>query len=430
MTVPGHNSNLTYYEAYRPAPPPGPPLVGAVHADVAIVGAGLAGLSAAFQLAQGGYRVRVLEAGAIGDGASGRNGGQVLPGTASPQRQLIQLIGPADARRVWDFTLQGVQLLRQRITKLGIDCDWQPGHLHVADKPRQVSELAEWHRELQQDYRYGSTHLVGPEELSELLASTRYIYALYDAAAGHIDPLAFTRGLARASTQAGAIIHEYSRALSYAVNGASSVNVHTSQGIVRCEHLLLAGNALLGNFSRPLARKLLGIGTYMLATEQLDEACAASLIRNAAAVSDMNWVLDYFRLSPDRRLLFGGRVSYGGLKPAAGAQQLRQRMLRVFPQLGATRIDYSWGGWLDITLNRAPHFGRLAPNIWFLQGFAGHGLALTGIAGTLAAEAIAGSSERFDVFARIPQRDFPGGRWLRQPALALAMLWYRMRDLL
>jgi gamma-glutamylputrescine oxidase len=429
MTGQGIRSDLTYYEARQPGPPPAPPLLGIVHADVAIVGGGLAGLSAALQLAQGGYRVRLLEAGAIGSGASGRNGGQVLPGTAASQRKLISLLGPADARRVWDCTLEGVQLLHQRIARYSIACNWQPGHLHVADKPRQVAELEEWQRELREDYGYGSTRLIGSEELAACIASPRYIHALYDAAAGHIDPLAYTRGLARAARAAGAIIHEYSPVQSYDDSAAAQLSVRTGQGVVRCEHLLLAGNALLGKVAPPLARKLLGVGTYMLATECLDEERAAALISNGASVSDMNWVLDYFRLSADHRLLFGGRVSYTGLKPDAGVRQLRRRMLRVFPQLAAVRIEHGWGGWLDITMNRAPHFGRLSPRVWFLQGFAGHGLALTGIAGALAAEAIAGSSERFDVFARIPQRDFPGGPWLRQPALAAAMLWYRLRDL-
>ena len=430
MAQDGAASDLTYYEAYHRAPPLRPPLVGLVHADVTIVGGGLAGLSAALQLAQGGYRVRLLEAGAVGSGASGRNGGQVLPGTAAAQRKLIGLIGPADARRVWDCSLEGVQLLHQRMQKYGIDCDWQHGHLHVADKPRHVAELLEWQRELHDDYGYMSTRLLGQEELAGVLGTRRYVHALYDSAAGHLDPLAYTRGLAAAADRAGAIIHEYSPALAHETQGTTSVSVRTAQGVVRSEHLLLAGNALLGAFAPALARKIVGVGTYMLSTEPLGIERAQALIGNAASVSDMNWVLDYFRLSPDQRLLFGGRVTYTGLRPQAGARQLRARMLRVFPQLANVRVTHRWGGWLDITLNRAPHFGRLQPNVWFLQGFSGHGLALTGIAGALAAESISGSSERFDVFARIPQRDFPGGRWLRQPALALAMQWYRLRDLL
>jgi gamma-glutamylputrescine oxidase len=172
------------------------------------------------------------------------------------------------------------------------------------------------------------------------------------------------------------------------------------------------------------------VGTYMLATEPLGAACARSLIANNASVSDMNWVLDYFRRSADHRLLFGGRVSYGGLDEQASLPATRERMLRVFPQLLGARIEHHWGGWLDITMNRAPDFGRLAHNVWYLQGFSGHGLALTGIAGQLVAEAIAGAAERFDVFARIPHRSFPGGALLRRPLLRLAMLWYRLRDLL
>jgi gamma-glutamylputrescine oxidase len=141
-------------------------------------------------------------------------------------------------------------------------------------------------------------------------------------------------------------------------------------------------------------------------------------------------VLDYFRRSADHRLLFGGRVSYSGLNSFEAPGATRSRMLRVFPQLGDVRVEYSWGGYVDITLNRAPHFGRLMPNVYFLQGFSGHGIALTGIAGKLVAEAIAGQAERFDVFARIPHQDFPGGAVLRRPALVLAMLYYRIRDLL
>jgi gamma-glutamylputrescine oxidase len=174
----------------------------------------------------------------------------------------------------------------------------------------------------------------------------------------------------------------------------------------------------------------MAVATYIVATEPLGEARARQLIANNAAVSDMNWVLDYFRRSADQRLLFGGRVNYSGLKSFDAPSATRTRMLKVFPQLADVRIEYAWGGEVDITLNRAPHFGRLAPNVYFLQGFSGHGIALTGIAGKLIAEAIAGTAERFDVFARIPHGNFPGGPALRRPALVLAMLYYRLRDLL
>jgi gamma-glutamylputrescine oxidase len=206
--------------------------------------------------------------------------------------------------------------------------------------------------------------------------------------------------------------------------------VRTDTGAVDCTQVVLAGNAWLGDTAPPLQRKLLSIGSYVIATEQLGEHRARRLIANNAALCDSNWILDYFRRSSDHRLLFGGRVNYSLLNLRAVTPATRKRMLAVFPQLRDARIDYAWGCLLDITLNRAPHFGRLEPDVYFLQGFSGHGIALAGIAGQLAAEAIAGTAERFDVFARIPHRNFPGGMLLRRPALALAMLWYRLRDLL
>jgi gamma-glutamylputrescine oxidase len=199
---------------------------------------------------------------------------------------------------------------------------------------------------------------------------------------------------------------------------------------VRSRYLLLAGNALLGRLVPELARKLMAVGTYIAATEVLGAELAAQLITNNAAVADINWVLDYFRRSADHRLLFGGRVSYSGVDPFDSARVLRGRIARVFPQLKEFRIEYAWGGFVDITPNRAPHFGRLAPNAYFLQGFSGHGMVLSGIAGQIVAEAMAGTAERFDVFARIPHRDFPGGALFRRPALVLAMLWFRLKDLL
>jgi gamma-glutamylputrescine oxidase len=237
--------------------------------------------------------------------------------------------------------------------------------------------------------------------------------------------------VAAAAQAAGVAIHEGTRALAWRADAGGGITVSAANGAeVRCQHLVLAGNAYLGPLAPQLARKIMGVGTYIVATEPLGAARAQALIANNAAVTDMNWVLDYFRLSADHRLLFGGRVSYSGLDPFNTARATRARMLHVFPQLADVAIEYSWGGYVDITMNRAPHFGRLVNNVWFLQGFSGHGMALTGIAGKLLAEAVAGSSAGFDVFARIAHHDFPGGVALRRPALVLAMLWYRLRDLL
>ena len=257
----------------------------------------------------------------------------------------------------------------------------------------------------------------------------RYLGALYDSNSAHLHPLNYTLGLARAAEQHGARIFESTRAISFAP-GSAQVRVQTPTGEVRARFLVLCGNVYLGDTAPALAAKIMAVATYIVATEPLGEERARQLIANNAAVSDMNWVLDYFRRSADHRLLFGGRVNYSGLKSFDAPGATRVRMLRVFPQLADVRMDYAWGGHVDITLNRAPHFGRLAPNVYFLQGFSGHGIALTGIAGKLVAEAIRGTAARFDVFARIPHGNFPGGAALRRPALVLAMLWFRLRDLL
>ena len=267
------------------------------------------------------------------------------------------------------------------------------------------------------------------EELRGLLATDRYLGALYDSNSAHLHPLNYTLGLARAAEQHGVRIFEGTRARGFTPAG-SQVRVQTHGGEVRARFLVLCGNVYLGDTAPALAAKIMAVATYIVATEPLGAERARELIANNAAVCDMNWVLDYFRRSADHRLLFGGRVNYSGLKSFDAPGATRVRMLRVFPQLADLRIDYAWGGHVDITLNRAPHFGRLAPNVYFLQGFSGHGIALTGIAGKLAAEAIRGTAARFDVFARIPHGTFPGGAALRRPALVLAMLWFRLRDLL
>lgn len=409
-------------------PPPRPPLAGDRVCDVCIVGAGIAGCSAALHLAERGFSVLLLEAQSVGWGASGRSGGQVLPGTAAPQSQLRGLLGASDARRVWDTTVDGLGLLRSLIARHAIDCAWTPGHLQVAIKPRQADALRAESEQLARHYDYPSTRFIERDELRSLIASERYIAALYDGASGHVDPLRYTRGLAHAAERAGALVCEGTRVLEYRPGDPASVR--TAFGTVRAAHILLAGNAWLGEVAPELAARILPVGTYMIATEPLGADRAAALIRNNAAVADSNWVLDYFRRSADHRLLFGGRVSYSGLDPGAGAAATRRRLLAVFPQLADVPVAQAWGGYLDITVNRAPDFGRLGPNIWYLQGFSGHGIALAGSAGKLAAEAISGTAERFDVFARIPHRRFPGGPYLRRPALVLAMLWYRLRDLL
>ncbi|HEV7358642.1 MAG TPA: FAD-binding oxidoreductase [Steroidobacteraceae bacterium] len=404
------------------------PLRGEVRADVAVLGGGIAGCSAALHLAQRGYRVVLLEARAVGYGASGRSGGQTIFGLAVGQPKLAREVGRENARRLFDLSIEALDLTQSLIREHAIDCDYRPNHVHVAVKPRHVRELDEWSRELREEYGYPSSRLLNRDELQDQVRSSRYLAGLFDSRSGHLQPLKYTQGLARAAETAGAVIHENSEVLRY--EDGAEVRVHTAQGTVRCAHLVLCGNAYIGAVAPSLARRILGVGTYIIATQPLGEERARSLLPQHAAVADINWILDYFRRSSDHRLLFGGRVSYSSVQPPRLAESMRRRMVRVFPSLADVKVAYAWGGYLDITMNRAPNFGRLAPNVYYLQGFSGHGLALAGLAGKLASEAIAGTAERFDVFARITHRDFPGGRVFRRPSLMLAMLYYRLRDLL
>jgi gamma-glutamylputrescine oxidase len=405
-----------------------PALTESVACDVCVVGGGIAGCSVALHLAKRGYRVVLLEAQQIGWGASGRSGGQALVGVAGGQATIERLLGAAAARAIWDTTLAGIALIKECIVKHSIACDWVDGYMHVALKPRHERELHTELATLQERYGYDGARYVPREEVRALLGTARYTGALCDATSGHLHPLNYTRGLAAAAVRHDAILFENSRVLSF--NTANALRVRTTSGEVSCRFLALCGSVYLGALAPTLARKIMPIATHIVATEPLGAERARCLIGNNAAVSDMNWVLDYFRLSADHRLLFGGRVGLAARDPSAITYATRARMLRVFPQLAEARIDYSWGGSVDVTINRAPHFGRLTPSVYFLQGFSGHGIALAGIAGRLVADAIAGTAERFDVFARIPHRSIPAGAGTRRALLTLAMLYYHILDLL
>jgi gamma-glutamylputrescine oxidase len=420
----------SYYTASAHPAPEWPALEGPVECDVCVVGAGIAGCSTALHLAAQGLSVVLLEEHRVGWGASGRSGAQAIQGIACGQTKLERLIGAQDARVVWDVSVEGLALMRSLIARFSIDCDWADGHLQTAIKERHVRELEDELAELRDRYGYPSVRLLPREELRSVVASDRYLAGLYDSNSGHLHPLNYTLGLARAAHGLGVRIFAGTRAISYTAAATSRVRVSTPRGEVRASFLVLCGNVYLGDTAPQLASRIMAVATYIVATERLGAERAQALIRSNTAVSDLNWVLDYFRLSADHRLLFGGRVNYSGLRSFDAPAATRARMLTVFPQLRDVGIEYAWGGEVDITLNRAPHFGRLAPNIYFLQGFSGHGIALTGIAGKLVAETIAGTAARFDVFARIPHGAFPGGAALRRPALVLAMLWYRIRDLL
>jgi gamma-glutamylputrescine oxidase len=427
MTIQPHASS--YYAATAHPAPVRPALAGTVDCDVCVVGAGIAGCSTALHLAERGYRVVLLEENRIAWGASGRSGAQAIHGLAAPQSKIKKLVGAADARTIWNVSVAALDLIRELVARHHIDCDWTQGHLLTAIKPRHDADLHAELEELRDEYQYRSVRYMPRDEVRSVLETDRYLGAMYDSQSGHLHPLNYTLGLAAAAERAGTRIFEGTRAIDFA-NTAGGATVRTAGGEVRSRFVVLSGNVYLGDTAPALKSKIMAVATYIVATEPLGAERARTLIKNGSAVSDMNWVLDYFRLSADHRLLFGGRVNYSGLSSFDAPSATRKRMLGVYPQLADVRIDFAWGGDVDITLNRAPHFGRLAPNVYFLQGFSGHGIALTGIAGKMVADAIAGTAEKFDVFARIPHADFPGGAALRRPALVLAMLYYRIKDLL
>jgi gamma-glutamylputrescine oxidase len=418
-----------------------PALQGDADCDVAVVGGGLAGVSAAIALTDKGFSVRLLEAQQVGFGASGRNGGQAIHGLACEPGEIERQLGLIEVRRVFDMSVEALDLIRARCARFAIDCDWRDGYLGVATSAGKARALLAGADHLAQAYGY-PMQPIAAADLPRWINSPRYHAAVHDPRSGHLHPLKYTLGLARAAVGLGVIIHEHSAATaitpaaSPTVNPTSRTVLHTAHGRLRARQVLLAGNAYLQGLAPRLAPRLtdriMPVGTYIVASDPLGADLARQLIPCGAAVCDNNVVLDYFRLSADHRMLYGGRVSYSTATPGDLTDSLRRRMVRSFPQLAGTAISHAWGGFVDISMNRAPDFGRLAdaPQVYYLQGFSGHGLALTGLAGQLVAEAMAGDSQRFDVFARLKHRPFPGGRWLRTPALVLGMAWYRLKDAL
>ncbi len=423
----------SYYAATAQREASYPALQGDARCDVAVVGGGLTGLSAAIELADKGFSVRLLEARQVGFGASGRNGGQAIHGLACDPALIERQLGPAEAQRVFGMTIEALDLIRARCARFGIDCDWRDGNLGVATSAGKARELLASADHLAQVYGYPMQCIAAPD-LSQWIDSPRYQAAVHDPRSGHLHPLKYTLGLARAAASLGVVIHEDTpvEAVAPGNTPGAATTLHMANGRVTASQVLLAGNTYLGGLAPRVAARIMPVGTYIVASEPVGADLARRLIPCGAAVCDNNFVLDYFRFSADHRLLFGGRVSYSTATPADLTESLRARMALTFPALAATPISHAWGGFVDISMNRAPDFGRLpeAPQVYFLQGFSGHGLALSGLAGRLVAEAMAGDASRLDTFARLKHRPFPGGRWLRTPALVLGMAWYRLKDAL
>lgn len=416
----------TWYEASGIPVPARPALAGETTADVCVVGAGFAGLSAALHLAQAGLRTIVLEARAVGGGASGRNGGQIHSGQRVDQEVLEKDLGLPEARRLWELGVEANTLIRALIRDHAIPCDLREGLIHVAWKPRHGPELRAYGAHLEKTYGV-PMRWIPPEEIPRWVASPRYHGGIVDEGGGHLHPLNFTRGLAAAAGAAGATIYEDTRA-TVVDSTAAGVVVRTNAGLVRARHAILACDTWLGDLDRKSAATVLPINSFVLTTAPLGAERAAALIPSASAVSDTKFVVDYYRLTPDHRLLFGGGETYGPGYPSDLKSFIRRPMLRVFPQLADVEIAHAWGGAVGITLSRMPHFGWSKPNVAFAHGFSGQGVAIATLAGKLLAEAAQGTLERFDVYARLKHAPIPGGRLFRTPIMALGMLWYALRD--
>ncbi|MDG2501486.1 MAG: FAD-binding oxidoreductase [Porticoccaceae bacterium] len=394
-------------------------------ADICIVGAGYTGLSSALHLAERGYKVIVIEAETVGFGASGRNGGHVGIGQRQDQQYLEAKFGREVASTLWDMSLEAVDTVKDLIQKHRIKCDLKHGNVHFAHRTKYQRELEEEVDFLHDRYGFDQMEYVPKERLSEVIDSQAYHGALVDRASKHLHPLNFLLGMAEAATRAGVVIYEHSRVTSYA---GTPVVVKTDRGQVTASEMILACNGYIKKLEPQINGYIMPINNFVLTTEPLSDELVKQIAPLDTSMSDSRFVINYWKLSGDNRLIFGGGENYRRNFPADIKGFVRKYMLQIYPQLADTKVDYGWGGTLAITLNRLPHFGRLQSNIWFMQGYSGHGVPTATFAGKLIAEAISGKLERFDLMANLPTHKFPGGTLLRWPGMVAGMLYYALRD--
>jgi glycine/D-amino acid oxidase-like deaminating enzyme len=405
-----------------------PQLEDDIRCDVAVVGGGFSGVNTALELAERGVDVVLLEAHRISWGASGRNGGQIIGGLGHDPERFVKVIGEDGVRTIYRMGIEARDIILERVENYGIDCDLKWGYCDVALKPRHMKQFAEW-REFEQ--RIGNPHpytLLNREELREYVRSERYLGGLHNTANGHIQPLNLCIGEARALETLGGRIFEQSRV--DALEHGQRPTVRTAQGSVNARQVVFAGNAYMGGLVPKLASRILPSSSSVIATEPLPAELATQLLPGDVAVCDPRTALDYFRLSADKRMLFGGLSNYTGMEPSDLEGVMRRKMEAVFPELAGVHIDYAWSGWIGIGLNRMPQLGRLADNVAYIQAYSGHGVAPTHIMARITAEMIAGESDRFEVMAKIRHWPFPGGKLLRRPALAVGMAYYKALDVL
>ena len=404
-----------------------PRLEGTIAVDVCIVGGGFSGISAAITLVERGYSVAVLEANRIGWGASGRNGGQMIAGI-SGEHNLKRQLGSDGARLLRDIRYRGHDIITERIAKYGIDCDLRYGWMEAAARPRHMQGLRDYVDERIAEGDGAGLEIVEPSQMRSVLATDMYHGGFIDHRSGHLHPLNLCMGEARAAASLGVKIFEDTEVVE--IEGGAKPYVKTVHGRVDAKSIILAGSTDHAFQRGRLNGLTFPTGSYIIATEPLTEAEASALNPQNLAIADSNIVLDYFRLSGDRRMLFGGRCNYSNRDPKDLAAALQPRLVEIFPQLSSKKIDFSWGGRIDIVLTRIPAIGRLEPNVYYMQGYCGHGVNTTHLAAEIVADAIGGTMEKFDLFDRIHHIRLPVGRWAGNQMLALGMLYYRLKDLL
>lgn len=402
-------------------------LDGSTRADVCIIGGGYTGLSCALHLAKRGYRVILLEARKIGWGASGRNGGQLGSGQRKDQIELSKRLGADSARRLWELAEEAKALAKHIISEHDIDCDLKPGIAHPDHKPGYAEDSREYVEFLQRTYQYQDIQYLDQKDMAQLVGSDSYYGGSFDTSASHLHPLNYALGLAAAAIKNGAILHESTTVESYQEGKIN--RVVTNRGTIEADSIVIACNGYLGKLDNRMSGKIMPINNFIIATEPLDDETVAKINPKDVAFADSRFVVNYYRLSADKRLLFGGGENYSRNFPRDIESFVRKPMAQIYPQLKNIAVDFAWGGTLAVTLNRMPHFGRLGKNnTYFAQGYSGHGVATATLGGKLIADAIAGEAEDFDLFGKLPTRPFPGGDWLRWPALVLGMSYYALRD--
>ncbi len=402
-------------------------LEGELEVDVCVIGAGFTGIASALTLAERGYSVAVLEQHRVGWGASGRNGGQMIGGI-SGEEEIARQLGPSVADQVWDIGYRGHEIIEERIDRYKIDCDLRHGYIDVAFKDRHMREFETHYAELQRRGFGDQVELVDAGQIQSVVGSEAYIGGLINRRNGHLHPLNLCIGEAEAAASLGVQIFEASPVES--IEYGEPVIARTALGQVRAKSLILTGNAYNRLERGRLRGQVFPAGSYIIATEPLTESEVADINPQNLAVCDPNYVLDYFRLSADRRLLFGGRCNYSGRVPASISASIRPRMLKIYPQLEDKRIDYEWGGNIGIVVNRVPLLGRIESNVFYAMGYSGHGVNATHVAGEIMADAVEGRYQRLELFETISHMKIPFGQRFGSQMVALGMLYYRMKDLL